>query len=72
MIARVDVAAKFRSPDLKPFNKFPDYGVTAKFCWTKIQKKSGSRQRRFCLGFELNPEENTFYFRHKGATALTR
>ena len=32
MIARVDDTAKFQSPDLKPFNEFPDYGVTPKLC----------------------------------------
>ena len=38
MIARVDDAAKFRSPDLQPFHQFPDYGITAKLCWTKKYK----------------------------------
>ena len=35
MIARFDDTAMFRWPDLKPFNEFPDYRVTAKLCWTK-------------------------------------
>ena len=35
MIARLDDTSKFRSPDLQPFLQFPDYGVTAKLCWTK-------------------------------------
>ena len=47
MIAWVDDTAKFRLPNLKPFNKFPDYGITAKLCWTKIQTKSGNRRHRF-------------------------
>ena len=35
MIARLDDTSKFRSPDLQTFFQFPDYGVTAKLCWTK-------------------------------------
>ena len=43
MIAQVDDTAKFRSPDLKPFNEFPDNGVTAKLCWTKkYERRAGS------------------------------
>jgi hypothetical protein len=35
MIARLDDTAKFRLPDLKPFFKYPDFGVTARLCWAK-------------------------------------
>ena len=87
MIARVDDTAKFRSPDLQPFNEFPDYGVTAKLCWTKNTNEErepptqilfGSCDWRYCVvsllavwleyHFELNSEENEFYFGYKGAT----
>ena len=30
MMARVDDTAKFRRPDLKPFQAYPDYGLLAK------------------------------------------
>ncbi len=32
MIARIDYTAKFRVPDLQPFEEFPHFGVTAKLC----------------------------------------
>ena len=64
MIARVNVngTANFRSPDLKPFNEFPDYGVTAKLCWTKNTNKErelptqtlfGSCDWRYCVVLPL-------------------
>ena len=87
MIARVDDTAKFRSPDLKPFFQFPDYGVTAKLCWTKNTNEQrdpptqilfGARDWRYCVisllavwlefHFELNSEENSFYFGYQGET----
>ena len=58
MIVQADGTAKFRSPDLKPFNEFPDYGVTAKLCWTKKKNKEqepptqilfGLRDWRYCV-----------------------
>ena len=58
MIARVNDTAKFRSPNLKSFNKFPDYRVTAKLCWTKNTNKKwepptqilfGSSDWRYCV-----------------------
>ena len=68
-------------------NEFPDYGVTAKPCWTKNTNEEqnpptqilfGSRDWRYCVvsllavwleyHFELNSEENEFYFGCKGAT----
>ena len=41
MIARVNDTAKFQLPDLKPFNKFLDYGITTKLCWTKNNQGTG-------------------------------
>ena len=35
MIARLDDSAKFRLPDLKTFNQFPEFGVVARLCWSK-------------------------------------
>jgi len=35
MIARLDDSAKFRLPDLKTFNRFPEFGVVARLCWSK-------------------------------------
>jgi hypothetical protein len=35
MVARIDDTAKFRAPDLKPLDAFPDYGITARLCWSK-------------------------------------
>ena len=35
MIARVDDSAKFRSPDMKVFHQYPDYGIIARLCWSK-------------------------------------
>ena len=58
MIAWVDDMAKLRSPDLKPFFQFPDYGITAKLCWTKntneereppTQLMFGVRDWRYCV-----------------------
>ena len=58
MIARLDDTAKFRAPDLQPFNQFKDYGVTAKLCWTKncleerdppTQVLFGARNWRYCV-----------------------
>ena len=87
MIARLDDASKFRSPDLQTFHQFSDYGVTAKLCWTKncmeerdppTQILFGSRNWKYCvvsllavwleLHYELNPEQNDFFFGAKGAT----
>ena len=58
MIARVDDTAKWRAPDLNPFSRFPDYGITAVLCWTKncmeerdppTQVLFGSRDWRYCV-----------------------
>jgi hypothetical protein len=35
MIARIDDTSKFRAPDLQPLHAFPDYGITARLCWSK-------------------------------------
>ncbi len=35
MVARIDDTAKFRVPDLQPLHAFPDYGITARLCWSK-------------------------------------
>ena len=58
MIARLDDTAKFRLPELKPFVRYPDFGVTAKLCWAKncmeerdasTQVLFGARNWRYCL-----------------------
>jgi hypothetical protein len=58
MIARLDDTAKFRLPDLKPFFKYPDFGVTARLCWAKncmeerdapTQVLLGARNWRYCV-----------------------
>ena len=58
MIARLDDTAKFRLPDLKSFQKYPDFGVSARLCWAKncmeerdapTQVLFGARNWRYCV-----------------------
>jgi hypothetical protein len=35
MIARLDDSTKFRLPDLKTFNKYPEFGIVTRLCWSK-------------------------------------
>jgi hypothetical protein len=58
MIARIDDTAKFRAPDLQPFEEFPFFGITARLCWAKncyeerdapIQILFGAEDWRYCV-----------------------
>ena len=58
MIARLDDTAKFRLPDLKVLQQYPDFGWTAKLCWAKncdeerdapTQILLGARNWRYCV-----------------------
>ena len=58
MIARLGGTAKFRLPDLKAFQQFPDFGCTAKLFWAKTcmeerdaptQMLFGARNWRYCV-----------------------
>ena len=50
MIARLDNTAKFRSPDRNPYYRFPDYGVTAKLCWTKNTREERDPSTQLFFG----------------------
>ena len=64
MIGRVDDMAKFREDDLKAYEPYPDYGITARFLWSKnvTDKRDAPRQAmygamdpRYCPLANLGP-----------------
>lgn len=57
LIGRVDDTAKWRAPDLRPLERFEDYGVCVRLCWSKnvrdardapTQVLFGSDDWRYC------------------------
>ena len=64
LIGRVDDTAKLRSPDVKPFEQYPNYGITARLCWSKnvmeerdapTQILFGAMDWRYCALSNLAP-----------------
>jgi hypothetical protein len=64
MIGRVDDTAKFREEDLQAYEPYPDYGITARFPWSKNvsderdaprQPMYGAMDPRYCPLANLGP-----------------
>ena len=50
MIGQGDVCAKWRSPDLRQYDLFPNYGYLARMCWSKNVREERDAPLQLVLG----------------------
>jgi hypothetical protein len=62
MIGRVDDTSKFHEADLKPYTLYPNYGVTARLCWSKNVTDERDVPDQVLFGAMTNPEPHEFIF----------
>ena len=52
MIGRWDDCIKWRSPDLRQYDLFPNYGYLARMCWSKYVREERDAPLHHVLGVE--------------------